>query len=83
MTKETKKKTEDTQESSAKRQPTHVIYQVIGDSDKAKWLRIGAGWANKDGKGLSLKFDAYPVTGRTVVREVSEQDETSEGGRGQ
>jgi hypothetical protein len=83
MTKKTNQTTEDTQESSAKRKPTHVIYQVIGEGEKAKWIRVGAAWSNKDGKGLSLKFDAYPVSGRTVVREVTEQDETAEGGRGQ
>jgi hypothetical protein len=83
MTKKTSQTTEDTQESPAKRKPTHVIYQVIGESDKAKWVRVGAGWSNKDGRGLSLKFDAYPVSGRTVVRVVTEQDETAESGRGQ
>jgi hypothetical protein len=83
MTKKTNQKTDTAQDAPAKRQPTHAIYQVIGDSDKAKWIRVGAAWANKDGKGLSLKFDAYPVSGRTVVREVTEQDETAEGGRGQ
>ncbi|MCC6946397.1 MAG: hypothetical protein IT539_01385 [Bradyrhizobiaceae bacterium] len=62
-------------ESKTKRQPTHVVWQVIGESDKAKWIRVGAGWANKDGKGISLVFDAYPMTGRTVVREVTENED--------
>jgi hypothetical protein len=76
MTNKTNNAAETTQEA-AKRTPTHVIYQVIGDSDKAKWIRVGAAWANKDGKGLSLKFDAYPVTGRTVVREITEQENSA------
>lgn len=60
--------------------PTHAIWQVIGEGDKAHWTRIGAGWANRDGKGLSLKFDAYPVAGRTVVRAFTErQPEGPEG----
>jgi len=63
-------------ESKTKRQPTHVVWQVIGESDKAKWIRVGAGWANKDGKGISLVFDAYPMTGRIVVREVTENEGT-------
>lgn len=50
------------------KQPSHIIWQVLGEDDKSRWIRVGAGWANKDGKGLTLKFDAYPVTGRTVVR---------------
>jgi hypothetical protein len=55
-----------------KRPPTHSIMQVIGDGEKAKWIRVGAAWANKDGKGLNLVFDAYPVVGRIVVREIKE-----------
>ncbi len=67
-------------ETKAKRQPTHVVWQVIGENDKAKWVRVGAGWQNKDGKGITLVFDAYPVVGRTVVREVSENaDEQQDG----
>ncbi len=69
-------------ETKAKRQPTHVVWQVIGETDKAKWVRVGAGWENKDGKGISLVFDAYPVAGRTVIREVAESEEANaQGGR--
>lgn len=57
------------------KQPTHIIWQVVGDGEAVRWIRVGAGWANKDGKGLSLRFDSYPVVGRTVVREVTEKDE--------
>lgn len=54
--------------------PTHIIWQVLGEGDKACWNRIGAGWPNRDGKGLTLKFDALPLDGRVVVRE-HEQNE--------
>lgn len=57
------------------KRPTHAIYQVMGD-DKARWTRIGAGWANKDGKGVNLALDAVPLSGRIVLREISEQDES-------
>lgn len=70
-------------ETNSKRLPTHVIYQVIGENDKGRWIRVGAAWANKDGKGLTLKFDAYPVAGRTVVREITEQDGDREASAGQ
>jgi hypothetical protein len=60
--------------NKAKR-PSHAIFQVIGEKDKARWLRVGAGWKNKDGKGLLLVFDAYPVVGRTVIREISSKDD--------
>jgi len=55
--------------------PTHVIWQVIGEGDDARWIRVGAGWENRDGKGMSLRFDAYPVVGRTVIRELSDPDQ--------
>lgn len=65
--------------SNEAKRPTHVIWQVIGEADKARWIRVGAGWPNKDGKGLTLKFDAYPVAGRTVVREMTTEE--AAGGR--
>lgn len=74
MTKKINNTTETTQEP-AKRTPTHAIFQVVGESDKSRWIRVGAAWPNKDGKGFTLKFDAYPVVGRTVIREITEQSD--------
>lgn len=51
--------------------PTHTIYQVIGEKDNARWIKVGSGWVHrKDGKGLNLIFDSYPIIGRTVIREI-------------
>ena len=58
--------------------PTHVIWQVQGEGDKARWTRIGAAWMHKDQKGANLKFDALPLTGRVVIREKSEQNDHDE-----
>lgn len=55
--------------SNQPKRPSHAIWQVIGDGDKARWIRVGAGWSNRDGKGLNLKFNSYPVVGNIVVRE--------------
>ncbi len=63
-----------TKTANEAKRPTHVIWQVIGEGDKSRWTRIGAGWPNRDGKGLSLKFDAYPLSGRIVVREQEQND---------
>lgn len=63
-----------------KNRPTHTIFQVIGDGEKSRWTKIGAGWTNKDGKGLFLKFDAYPVIGHISVREITEADASTENG---
>jgi hypothetical protein len=62
------------------KRPSHAIYQVIGEDNKARWIRVGAAWSNKDGKGFTLKFDAYPVVGRTVIREMPEQDASAGNG---
>ena len=48
-------------------------HNAIND-DKARWIRVGAGWTNKDGKGLNLVFDSYPVVGRICLREVPPAD---------
>lgn len=63
----------DTQTKTSNK-PTHAIYQVIGDDDHAKWLRVGTAWMHKDQKGASLKFDSFPLSGRTVLREIKETD---------
>ncbi|MCZ7593668.1 MAG: hypothetical protein M5U16_01220 [Hyphomicrobium sp.] len=62
------------------KRPSHAIWHVDGEGEKARWTRIGAAWLHKDLKGANLKFDLFPTSGsgRVVVREVSEKDETGE-----
>lgn len=68
--------------SNEAKRPTHAIFQVLGEGEKARWIRIGAAWLHKDEKGANLVFDALPLNGRTVIREVSEQqDHAGEGGQ--
>lgn len=62
-----------TETKTTKTKPTHIISQVIGEG-KGRWIRVGAGFTNKDGKGLLLVFDAYPVIGRILVREITEKE---------
>ncbi len=73
----------ETETHSTHNQPSHAIFQVIGEDSKARWIRVGAAWPNSDGKGFTMRFDAYPVVGRTVMREIVQQPEGSEGGRDQ
>jgi hypothetical protein len=70
-------------ETKTPKRPTHDIFQVIGEKEKSRWVRVGAAWPNKDGKGLFLKFDAYPVVGRIQVREVTEKDDAATSAEGQ
>lgn len=61
--------------------PTHIIWQVVEQRGrKDRFIRVGAAWLNRDGKGLNLVFESYPIVGRTVVREIgqSEADRSEE-----
>lgn len=62
------------------KRPTHIVWQVIGENDDAYWNRIGAGWANKDGKGISIRLDAAPLHGRIVIRDNAPDTEASQNG---
>jgi hypothetical protein len=62
------------EKSNETNRPTHAIWQVQGEGDKARWNRVGAAWMHKDLKGANLKFDSFPMSGRIVVREITEQD---------
>jgi hypothetical protein len=60
--------------------PTHRIYAVKetnGKSSEAKkfWAQIGAAWAHQDAKGMTLKFDLWPMQRQEIVlREITEKD---------
>jgi hypothetical protein len=54
--------------------PTHRIFSVMkgNDEGKAVWTEIGAAWANKDGKGFKLQFNALPLEGAKIVLRTAE-----------
>ncbi len=57
------------------KQPTHRAYRVIkreGQDDF--WLNLGLVFPHKDGKGLNIMLQAFPLDGKIVCREVSEDD---------
>lgn len=62
------------QTNNAGRKPTHRLYLVAGEGEAAYWTQIGAAWPNKDGKGFNLSCEAIPLSGRIVMREISEKD---------
>jgi hypothetical protein len=66
-------------EAKEKKPPTHGVYVVQGERDKARWIKIGAAWQNRDGKGFSLILDALPLTNKVVVREFSDKDAQDKG----
>ena len=59
--------------------PDYVVYTVKerGQGQDPFWLRIGAAWANKDGKGFNVQLDALPLNGRLVLRVPKEEEEVA------
>ena len=55
------------------KKPTHRLFQVTGEGDKAFWREIGAAWPNKDGHGFTLTPSSIPLSGRIVMREIVER----------
>jgi hypothetical protein len=57
------------------KQPTHRAYSVIKrDGQDDFWLNLGLVFPHKDGKGLNIMLQAFPLDGKIVCREVSEED---------
>lgn len=67
--------------STEKKRPTHNIWRVTGDGETARWTKVGAAWPNKKGDGFNLVFDAVPVTGRTVLRQIKDRPAAQNGGQ--
>ena len=62
----------------APKTPTHEIFHVVGEKDKARWTKIGIGWSHGDNEGLNLVINYTPlVEGRTVVRKNKAQEDAA------
>lgn len=50
--------------------PSHNAYTVEdrGEDQDPFWLKIGAAWPHKDGKGFNVTLSALPLDGRVVLR---------------
>lgn len=61
--------------------PTHRLYFVRKfkreGEEQSQWIECGAGWAQKDGEGVSLTVSQLPVgfDGRLVLRAIPEAGE--------
>lgn len=62
--------------------PTHEMFNVVGNGKKARWDKIGIAFENGDGKGLNLIINYRPlIEGRLVVRLIERktaEDETAD-----
>jgi hypothetical protein len=55
--------------------PSHGVFVVEGEGEKAYWTRIGCAWAHKDGDGFNVQIAAIPLTGRLVIRARKEGEQ--------
>ena len=46
-----------------------AVYTVRKAGEKSIWVRIGAAFPNRDGKGFNVRLDALPLDGELVIRE--------------
>jgi hypothetical protein len=60
-------------DTSTPRKPTHGIYAVTSrEGKKNLWDQVGVAWAQKDGKGFSLKLKFLPLNGADLVIRILE-----------
>jgi hypothetical protein len=55
--------------------PTHRAYSVIkreGQDDF--WLNLGLAFPHKDGNGFNIVLQAFPLDGKVVLREITDDD---------
>jgi hypothetical protein len=61
-------------EKDQPQQPTHRAYSVIkreGQDDY--WLNLGLAFPHKDGKGFNIMLQAFPLDGKIVCREITDE----------
>ena len=62
-----------TQSNLFGKKPTHRLFRVVGEGGHSIWTPIGAAWPNKDGQGYSIACEALPLSGRIVMRAITEK----------
>ena len=57
--------------------PAFIAYTVIdrGEDQDGIWRAVGAAWAHRNGEGLNVQLEAFPVNGRLVLLPPREQEE--------
>jgi hypothetical protein len=66
------------QQPQKSHRPSHHVYVVEGEGEKAFWTRIGAAWPSGN-DGLFVVLNALPLDGRLVIRKPK-SDASREGG---
>ncbi|MCF6199160.1 MAG: hypothetical protein L3J67_07145 [Hyphomicrobiaceae bacterium] len=62
---------------AASNMPVFNVYTVEdrGQGEDPFWLKIGAAFSHKDGKGFNLVLSAFPIDNRLVMRIPAENGE--------
>lgn len=56
-----------------KNTPSHGVYVVEGEGEKAFWTKVGCAWQHQDGNGFNVTLSALPISGRLVIRAKKEE----------
>lgn len=59
---------EKNQQTQAPNAPDYLAWHVTQKGEKSFWNKLGAAWAHKDGKGVTLQLETCPINGRIVLR---------------
>ena len=63
--------------------PTHRAYSVIKrDGQDDYWLNLGLAFPHKDGLGFNIVLQAYPLDGKVVLREITDDEPAEQATRG-
>ena len=56
--------------------PSFNVYTVEdrGDNEDPFWLKIGAAFAHKDGKGFNIVLSAFPLDNRLIMRVLADEN---------
>lgn len=65
---------------AASNMPSFNVYTVEdrGKDEDPFWLKIGAAFAHKDGKGFNVILTAFPIDNRLVMRAPAEEPKETE-----
>lgn len=59
--------------ASTKNTPSHGVFVVEGEGEKAFWTKVGCAWHHNDGNGFNVTLSALPINGRIVIRAKKEE----------
>ncbi len=66
-----------TKNTSTASSPTHIVW-FVPEREHAPWMRVGALWPTKNGKGFTMTLDLMPVASGNLV--ILPNESKAEGG---